>query len=40
VTFTPTSATPFTGRLTITDDISGDSMATVQLKGAGKAAKK
>jgi subtilase family serine protease len=40
VTFTPSSATPFTGTLTITDDIAGGSMTAVTLKGAGKAPKK
>jgi subtilase family serine protease len=40
VTFSPSSTTPVTGMLTITDDVVGDSMATVALKGAGKAAKK
>jgi subtilase family serine protease len=40
VTFTPSIATPVAGTLTIKDDVLGDTMATVALKGAGKAAKK
>jgi len=40
VTFTPTGTTPATATLTITDNVPGDSTATVKLEGTGEAAKK
>lgn len=39
VTFKPMVATPFTGTLTIDDNVLGDLQNTVALKGTGKAPK-